>query len=140
MSTKARLVIMNFLQFFVWGAWLITIANYWFGTKQWDSVSFGSIFATMGMASIFMPTVFGIIADRWANTERLYGVLHIFYAMGLVCLAQVTDPDMFFWVMLFSMGCYMPTLALCRGRIMTLSKYFRRFEYGERLVLLRRCG
>jgi NHS family xanthosine MFS transporter len=66
----------------------------------------------MGMASIFMPTVFGIIADRWANTERLYGVLHIFYAMGLVCLAQVTDPDMFFWVMLFSMGCYMPTLAL----------------------------
>lgn len=103
---------MSFLQFFVWGAWLITMANYWFGTKQWDGTSFGSIFATMGIASIIMPTIFGVIADRWVNAERLYAVLHILYAGGLIYLTQVDSPTAFFWVMLFSMACYMPTLAL----------------------------
>ncbi|HMR20117.1 MAG TPA: MFS transporter, partial [Sphingobacterium sp.] len=103
---------MNFLQFFVWGAWLITIGNYWFGTKQWDGTSFGSIFATMGIASILMPTLFGIVADRWVKIERLYSTLHIFYACSLVYLTQVTDSGTFFWVMLMGMSCYMPTLAL----------------------------
>ncbi|MFN9108965.1 MAG: hypothetical protein ACK5XN_02640, partial [Bacteroidota bacterium] len=41
MSIKFKLTIMSFLQFFVWGAWLITVANYWFGTKQWSGAEFG---------------------------------------------------------------------------------------------------
>ena len=72
MSIKFRLTLMNFLQLFVWGAWLITIANYWFGTKQWDGEQFGLIFATMGFASLFMPTITGIIADKWINAEKQY--------------------------------------------------------------------
>jgi len=43
MGIKNRLIIMSFLQFFVWGAWLITIANYWFGTKNWDGTQFGLV-------------------------------------------------------------------------------------------------
>lgn len=112
MSIKLRLTIMNFLQFFVWGAWLITIANYWFGTKQWDGTQFGAIFSTMGIASLFMPTLMGIIADRWVNAERLYIGLHFLYAVCLIYLAQVQDPGGFFNVMLLAMCCYMPTLAL----------------------------
>ena len=80
---------MNFLQFFVWGAWLITIANYWFGTKQWDGTQFGAIFATMGFASLFMPTLMGIIADRWVNAEKLYLVLHLLYAAVMFYLPQI---------------------------------------------------
>lgn len=112
MSIKLRLTIMNFLQFFVWGAWLITIANYWFGTKQWDGTQFGAIFATMGIASLFMPTLIGIIADRWVNAERLYVILHFLYAICLIFLSKVDDPNSFFTVMLLAMCCYMPTLAL----------------------------
>ncbi|MCI0920722.1 nucleoside permease [Sphingobacterium rhinopitheci] len=112
MSIKLRLVIMNFLQFFVWGAWLITIANYWFGTKQWDGTQFGAIFSTMGIASLFMPTLMGIIADKWVNAERLYTILHILYAICLIYLVQVDNPGTFFTVMLLAMCCYMPTLAL----------------------------
>ncbi|MDR2281629.1 MAG: nucleoside permease [Sphingobacterium sp.] len=112
MSIKLRLTVMNFLQFFVWGAWLITIANYWFGTKQWDGTQFGAIFSTMGIASLFMPTLMGIIADRWVNAERLYIGLHLLYAVCLIYLAQTTNPDSFFTVMLLAMCCYMPTLAL----------------------------
>lgn len=112
MSIKLRLTIMNFLQFFVWGAWLITIANYWFGTKNWDGTQFGAIFATMGIASLFMPTLIGIIADRWVNAEKLYSLLHFLYALCLIYLAQVDNPSTFFTVILAAMCCYMPTLAL----------------------------
>ncbi|MFZ4863834.1 nucleoside permease [Sphingobacterium sp. Mn56C] len=112
MSIKIRLTIMSFLQFFVWGAWLITIANYWFGTKNWDGTEFGAIFATMGIASLFMPTLVGIIADRWVNAERLYILLHLLYAICLIYLAKVDNPNSFFTLMLLAMCCYMPTLAL----------------------------
>ena len=72
MGIKNRLIVMSFLQFFVWGAWLITIGNYWFGTKNWEGTQFGLVFGTMGIASLFMPTLTGIIADRWVNAEKLY--------------------------------------------------------------------
>jgi NHS family xanthosine MFS transporter len=112
MSLKLRLIIMSFLQFFVWGAWLITVANYWFGTKQWDGTQFGAIFSTMGIASIFMPTLCGIIADRWMNAEKLYGILHILGGLTLIYVPQINDPSSFFWVILVAMIFYMPTIAL----------------------------
>lgn len=112
MNVKIRLTIMNFLQFFVWGAWLITVANYWFGTKQWDGSQFGAIFSTMGIASIFMPTICGIIADRWINAEKLYGILHVLGGVTLMVVPQITNPNDFFWVILAAMIFYMPTIAL----------------------------
>lgn len=112
MSIKLRLTAMSFLQFFVWGAWLITVANYWFGRKHWDGAQFGAIFSTMGIASIFMPTLCGIIADRWINAEKLYGTLHILGGLTLFYVPQVTSPTDFFWVILVAMIFYMPTIAL----------------------------
>lgn len=122
MNIKFRLTLLSFLQFFVWGAWLITIANYWFGTKQWDGTKFGAVFSTMGIASVFMPTLVGIIADRWINAERIYGILHILYAAVLFYLPQVTTPDTFFAVMLLAMVFYMPTIALANSISYTLLK------------------
>lgn len=112
MSIKNRLIVMNFFQFFVWGAWLITIANFWFGTKHWEGTQFGLVFGTMGIASLFMPTLTGILADRWINAERLYGILHVLYALVLFYLPQVESPGNFIYVMLVAMCFYMPTIAL----------------------------
>ncbi|OFX47152.1 MAG: nucleoside permease [Bacteroidetes bacterium GWA2_30_7] len=112
MSIKYRLIFMNFLQFFIWGSWLITLANYWFGTKGWDSTEFGAVFLTLGIASMFMPTLTGIIADRWMNAEKLYGIVHILGGMTVFCFPMVNDPNTFFWVMLLAMSFYMPTIAL----------------------------
>ena len=122
MGIKNRLIVMSFLQFFVWGAWLITIANFWFGTKQWDGTQFGLVFSTMGIASLFMPTLTGIIADRWINAEKLYGVLHILYALVLFYLPQITTPDNFIYVMLLAMCFYMPTIALSNSISFTALK------------------
>jgi len=112
MSIKTRLTVMNFLQFFIWGAWLITIGNYWFGTKDWSGEDFGLIFMTLGISSLFMPTLMGIIADRWINAEKLYGILHILGGICVFGLTLADTPSEFFWVMLAAMIFYMPTIAL----------------------------
>jgi NHS family xanthosine MFS transporter len=126
LSIKNRLVVMNFLQFFVWGSWLITIGAYWFQTlpklyplfdkathlSLWNNSAFGALFSTMGIASLFMPAIMGIIADKWINAEKLYGISHILGAAVLFSLPMVKDPTTMFWVLLFNMVFYMPTISL----------------------------
>ncbi len=112
MSIRLRLIVMNFLQFFIWGAWLLTIGAYWFQDKHWSGTAFGAIFSTMGIASLFMPSLTGIVADKWINAEKLYGLLQIAGAIVLFCVPMVNDPHTMFWVMLLNMICYMPTIAL----------------------------
>ena len=112
MSLKLRLIVMNFLQFFVWGAWLLTIGAYWFQNKQWSGTNFGLVFSTMGFASLFMPALMGVVADKWINAEKLYGALHICGAVMLFCVPMVDDPIVMIAVMMLTMMCYMPTIAL----------------------------
>ncbi|MGL4401761.1 MAG: nucleoside permease [Luteolibacter sp.] len=112
MGIKHRLIVMSFLQFFIWGAWLITVSNYWFITKKWGGAEFGAIFSTLGFASLIMPPLTGIIADRWMNAERLYGMLHLLGGLALACVPMADDPGTFFWVIFAAMLCYMPTLSL----------------------------
>ncbi len=112
MGIKFRLIVMNFLQFFVWGAWLITFANYWFGTMGWGPTEFGLVFLTLGIASLFMPTITGIIADRWVNAEVVYAISHIIAGVAVASFPFITDPNTFFWIMLIAMSFYMPTIAL----------------------------
>ncbi len=126
MSVKFRLIVMFFFQFFIWGSWLITIGAYWFQTLPvlypvidetthqsiWTGTSFGALFSTMGFASLFMPAIMGIIADKWINAEKLYGICHICGAIVLLSIPMVKDPVTMFWVMLLNMMFYMPTLAL----------------------------
>jgi MFS transporter, NHS family, xanthosine permease len=112
MGIKNRLILMNFLQFFVWGSWLLTIGAYWFNGKHWSGASFGAIFSTMGLSSLFMPAIAGIIADRWLNAEKVYGIFHICGGIVLFCVPMVTNPADMFWVMLLNMFFYMPTISL----------------------------
>ncbi|HSN47803.1 MAG TPA: nucleoside permease [Flavobacterium sp.] len=112
MNIKNRLTLMSFLQFFIWGAWLITVGNYWFGTKQWSGAEFGAVFSTLGLSSIIMPALTGIIADRWVNAEKLYGILHILGGLALCYIPQVDNPVTFYWVIFGAMLCYMPTISL----------------------------
>jgi len=126
MSIKLRLILMNFLQFFVWGSWLLTIGAYWFQTlpklypvldpvthsSVWTGSAFGALFSTMGISSLFMPALMGIIADKWINAEKLYGICHLLGAVVLFSLPMVKDPTTMFWVLLVNMLFYMPTISL----------------------------
>ena len=122
MNIKGSLTLMSFLQFFIWGAWLITVGNYWFGTKQWSGAEFGAIFSTLGLSSIIMPALTGIIADKWINAEKLYGILHILGGLILCYIPQVDSPSSFFWVIFAAMLCYMPTISLSNSIAYTILK------------------
>ena len=112
MNIKFRLTAMSFLQFFVWGAWLITIGTYCFNAKGWTGAQFGAIFSTLALSSLFMPALTGIIADKWMNAEKLYGILHILYGLVLFYVPMVNDPDTLYYVIFAAMIFYMPTISL----------------------------
>jgi NHS family xanthosine MFS transporter len=112
MTPRIKLTILSFLEFFIWGSWLITVGAYWFQNRQWSGAEFGAIFSTMGLSAIFMPALAGIVADRYLNAERLLGLCHLIGAVVLFYLPQVNDPGQFYWVLLFYMLFYMPTISL----------------------------
>jgi MFS transporter, NHS family, xanthosine permease len=112
MSIRFRLTILSFLEYFIWGAWLITIGAYWVQNKQWEGDDFGKVFSTMGISAVFMPTLMGIVADRWVNAERILGICHIVGAVILYFIPDVNDPDTFFWILLLYMLFYMPTISM----------------------------
>ncbi len=122
MSIKLRLTFMSFLQFFVWGAWLITIGTYCLNAKGWSFPQFGAIFSTLALASLFMPAITGIIADKWMNAERLYGILHICYGAVLFYVPAVNDPNTLYYVIFGAMICYMPTISLSNSIAYTILK------------------
>jgi NHS family xanthosine MFS transporter len=109
---KQRLTILSFLQFFIWGCWLITIGAFWFETKQWGPDEFGVIFSTMGISALFMPAIAGILSDRFINAEKLYGILHILGGICLFFVPSSATPDEMFWRILLTMIFYMPTISL----------------------------
>ena len=92
MSLKLKIILMQFFQFVAWGSWLITLGAYCMNTKHWSAVDFGTIMSTCGIAAIFSPTLAGIIADRWLNAEKLYGILQVLCAICMVFIPFVDSP------------------------------------------------
>ena len=113
---------MSFFQFFVWGAWLITIGTYCFNAKGWTGAQFGAIFSTLALSSLFMPALVGIIADKFINAEKLYGILHILYGIVLLYVPSVNDPYTLYYVIFAAMICYMPTISLSNSIAYTILK------------------
>jgi NHS family xanthosine MFS transporter len=103
---------MNFLEFFVWGSWLISMGAYMFNVLHFSGIQVGSIYGTMGVASIFTPALFGIVADRWLNAERVLGLCHIIGALLLFWASKVTDYPTLYTIMLLNSFMFMPTIGL----------------------------
>ncbi|EKD31664.1 MAG: hypothetical protein ACD_77C00279G0001 [uncultured bacterium] len=112
MNIKLRLTLLNFLQFFLWGAWLISLGGYMIVKLHFTGGQIGGIYATMGLASLFMPALMGIVADRWINAERLLGICHLIGSGLLFWASTVTDYSLMYWIMLLNSMVYMPTIAL----------------------------
>jgi len=112
MNIKLRLILMNFLQFFIWGSWLISLNVYLDKTLHFTGGQIGSIYATMGLASLFMPALLGILADKWINAERVFGMCHIIGALLLFWASTVKNYNTLYLIMLLNTMTYMPTIAL----------------------------
>ncbi len=112
MSIAMRLKVMSFLQYFIWGSWLVTLGSYMINTLHFTGANVGMVYSSKGIAAIIMPGIMGIIADKWLRAERAYMLCHLVCAGVLFYAASVTDPDMMFWVMLVNAMAFMPTIAL----------------------------
>ncbi len=111
-SIRFQLSLMMFLQFFVWGCWYATVGNYLSKNLGFDGAVIGGIFSTISIAAIIAPLFVGIIADRFFEAQRVLAVSHIIGAGILYYISSVSDPDMFYWILLLYSIFYMPTLAL----------------------------
>jgi NHS family xanthosine MFS transporter len=110
MNLKLRLTITQFLEFFIWGSWLISFGNYMFQLGLGDKI--GRLFATAGIASFIMPTIAGIIADRWLNSEKLLGILHLLGACCLFMASRAVDFNQLYLCMFLNALFFMPTIGL----------------------------
>ena len=81
-------------------------------TLKFTGGQVGSIYATMGVASLFMPALLGIVADRWVNAERVLGICHVIGAGLLLWASTITDYQTMYFIMLLNAMVYMPTIAL----------------------------
>jgi nucleoside transporter len=103
-----------FLQFAIWGSWAVFLSIY-LKELKFDQVVIGSIGATMALGAILSPIFVGQIADRYFSSERLMAVLHLTGGGMLYWMAQIKDPQIFYWVALGYALVYSPTLALANS-------------------------
>ena len=119
-NMRLRLIVMNFLQFAVWGSYLTSMGAYLATAGLGTDI--GNYYALQGIVSIFMPALMGIVADRWVQAQRLLSFCHMMAAvfMGLCgwigLQAETTGGEvngsLLFALYAVSVAFYMPTLAL----------------------------
>src|SRR5262245_16329821 len=112
MNLKARLGVMNFLEFFVWGAWLISLGAYTANTLRFSAVQIASLYGTMAIASLFMPALLGMVAYRRVTAERVLGLSHLAGAGLLLWASTATDFATLYLAMLLNAMAFVPTIAL----------------------------
>ena len=107
----ARLSAMMFLQFFIWGAWYVTIGNYMAAQGMADLTHWP--YTVNPIAAIVAPFFLGLVADRYFATEKVLGTLHLLGGLIMLAVPQATgSPSLFILLLLFYNMCYMPTLGL----------------------------
>lgn len=111
-TIRFKISAINFLEFAAWGAWLISLGSYLGSKLGFTPVQIGSFYALQGVASIFMPTLMGIVADRWIQAQKVFGICHFLTAAFLVVASFMTSYSGIYPAMLFSVLFFMPTIAL----------------------------
>jgi nucleoside transporter len=111
-TTRVKLSTMMFLQFFIWGAWFVTMGTYLGKTLGATGVQNGNAYATQSWGAIIAPFIIGLIADRFFSAQKVLGVLHLTGAALLYYITTIPNFEGFFPIILAYMICYMPTLAL----------------------------
>ena len=120
MNIKLRLIIMNFLEFAVWGAYLTSMGGFLYGAGLVDKIWL--FFAVQGIVSIFMPALMGIVADKWIQAQKVLSLCHgiagvFMIAAGVYAMmnAGAIQFGPFFALYTISVAFFMPTIAIANS-------------------------
>ena len=106
MNIKTRLAVMNFLEFAVWGAYLTSMGNYLGKVGMGAEIAW--FYAIQGIVSIFMPTIVGIVADKYVQPQRMLGICHLLAGLGMVGLFYLgmtnAQPDKTTFISIYSLS------------------------------------
>jgi sugar phosphate permease len=111
-TIRFKLSVMMFLEFFIWGAWFVTLGTFLGNNLHASGSQIAAAFSTQSFGAIIAPFIIGLIADRYFNAEKILGILHLIGAVLMYLMFQSTDFASFYPYVLGYMIMYMPTLAL----------------------------
>ena len=99
-NNRFLLSLMMFLQYFIWGAWYVTMGTYMGQHLGSTGVQIGAAYSALAIATMISPFFVGLIADRFFAAQNLMGVLHLVGAALLFLATKITDNTIFYWVIL----------------------------------------
>jgi len=112
---RTKLSVMMFIQFFIWGAWAVTLGTYLGKTLAFEGTQIGLIYGTTAIAAIVSPLFVGFVADRYFASQRVFSTLHFAGAIFLYLASQASTFSSIYILLLIYSLCYMPTLAIANG-------------------------
>jgi nucleoside transporter len=111
-KTNTLLASMMFLEYFIWGAWYVTMGTYMTEHLHATGVEIGAAYSALAIATMISPFFVGLVADKFFAAQKIMGVLHLIGALLLFLATKIDNSTSFYWVILFYALLYMPTIAL----------------------------
>jgi nucleoside transporter len=107
-----KLSLMMLLEYFIWGAWYVTMGTYMSTFLDSSGVQIGAAYSALAIATMISPFFVGMVADRFFAAQNIMGLLHIIGAALLFLATKITDNTAFYWLIVIYSLLYMPTIAL----------------------------
>ncbi|MEQ9581832.1 MAG: MFS transporter, partial [Arenibacter sp.] len=111
-SVRLRLSVLMLLEYFIWGAWYVTMGTYLMSSLEVNATQVGAAYANLSIAAIISPFFVGLVADRFFSAQKVLGTLHLMGAATLYYISTVEHFQKFWWLILLYTLLYMPTMSL----------------------------